>query len=183
MVQQLAPFTAGFWDEENQRFVLINPVFIGNLDSAEGIGDFIIGSQYFNLSGVSQLQSGEGKAFLTIDDDLDSSITGASSYILSGDLSGYKMPFRGSVRNISMQLNNLFGSGDTTVALYKNNSNTSKTITIDCSSTGSRGNFSSIAAETFEKGDYLTLAITHSEPSLRTSNHNGLIYFSYSESS
>lgn len=182
MAQQIPLQTSGFFDEENQRFVLINPVFIGNLDSADSAGDFITGDQYFNLNGVTQLQSGDSKTFLTIDDDLDSSITGASDYILSGNLSGYRVPFNGSVRNISLQLNNEFGSGNVTVALYKNNLSTSKTITIDCSTTGSRGAHSSIAAENFSKGDFLSLAITHSVPSLRTSNHNGLIFIQYSES-
>ena len=183
MAQQLPPQAAGIWDEENQRFVLINPIYIGNLDSAEGSGNFITGDQYFNLSGVSQLQGGSSKAFITVDDDLDSSITGASNYILSGNLSGYKMPFNGTVRNISMQLNNEFGSGNTTVALYKNNSSNGKTITIDCSTTGSKGDYVSISPESFAKGDYLTFAITHSAPSLQTSNHNGLIYVYYNESS
>ena len=183
MAQEIPPQAAGIWDEENKRFVLINPIYIGNLDSAEGTGDFITGDQYFNLSGVGQLQGGDSKAFITIDDDLDSSITGASSYILSGNLSGYKMPFSGTVRNISMQLNNEFGSGNTTVTLYKNNSSTGKQITIDCSSTGSRGEYATISSESFAKGDYLSLAITHSVGTLRTSNHNGLIYVYYNESS
>lgn len=183
MAQEIPPKAAGIWDEENQRFVLINPIYIGNLDSAEGSGDFITGSQYFNLSGVGQLQGGDSKSFISVDDDLDSSITGASNYILSGNLSGYKMPFSGSVRNISMQLNNEFGSGNTTVTLYKNNASTGKTITIDCSTTGSKGQYSTITPEFFSKGDYLTFAITHSVPSLRTSNHSGLIYIYYNESS
>ena len=183
MAQEIPYQTAGFRDEENNRFVLINPIYIGTLDSAEGSGDFVTGDQYFNLSGVSQLNAGSSKSFISVDDDLDSSITGASGYVFGGTNSGYRMPFSGSVRNISLQLNTITATGNTTVTLYKNGSSTSATMTIDCTSTGSRGNHTAITPESFAKGDYLSLAITHSVGTLKTSDHNGLIYIYYNESS
>ena len=128
------------------------------------------------------MNAGSSKSFISIDDDLDSSITGASSYIFSGNNSGYRMPFSGTVRNISMQLNTISGSGNTTVSLYKNNSSSGGSTIIDCTSTGSRGSHSSITPVSFEKGDYISLAITHSVGTLKTSNHNGLIYIYYNES-
>ena len=184
MAQEIPYQGAGFRDEENDRFVLVNPIFIGNLDSASS-GDFITDGQHFNLSGVTQLQAGTSKAFIAVDDDLDNSqsLTGVTNHVLTGTNSGYRMPFSGTVRNISMQLNTIAGSGNTTVALFKNSSATGKTVTVDCTSNGSRGNHTAITPESFAAGDNLTFAITHSTGTLQTTNHSGLIFLNYNESS
>jgi len=184
MPQEIPYQAAGFRDEENDRFVLVNPIFIGNLDSASS-GDFITDGQHFNLSGVTQLQAGTSKAFISVDDDLENSqsLTGVTNHVLTGTNSGYRMPFSGTVRNISMQLNTIAGSGNTTVTLFKNNSATGKTVTVDCTSTGSRGNHTAITPESFAAGDNLTFAITHSTGTLQTASHSGLIFLNYNESS
>ena len=184
MPQEIPYQAAGFRDEENDRFVLVNPIFIGNLDSAVS-GDFITDGQHFNLSGVTQLQSGTSKAFIPVDDDLENSqsLTGVTNHVLTGTNSGYRMPFSGTVRNISMQLNTIAGSGNTTVTLFKNSSATGKTVTVDCTSTGSRGNHTAITPESFAAGDNLTFAITHSTGTLQTASHSGLIFLNYNESS
>ena len=183
MPQEIPYQAAGFRDEENDRFVLVNPIFIGNLDSASS-GDFITDGQHFNLSGVTQLQpANPPNAFISVDDDLENnqSLTGVTNHILTG--SGYRMPFSGTVKNISMQLNTVAGSGNTTVTLFKNSSATAKTVVVDCTSTGSRGNHTAITPESFAAGDNLTFAITHSTGTLETSRHSGLIFLNYNESS